>query len=240
MSLLRWKWWKWNEQWCLGGRANEWMFVEGKVAKIVCTKGHKVIESKKRSLNDCQNSLHAWYKVVCVYVLFVKGHVCIPSERVSCTQTTSTSPFHRFIPFHSPPYHARVPPTPPRPARQTAPQWPPTGTNTKSKTVFRCSSDAWRVVRSRNLKKTWGKTRQAKFEGLKKVTGSPAIEPWQPKKLETVLGRAVQPLHHHPSVKRPAAVRLPRPLPPFPSSLRPETSTKSPSRFGKNTFARNF
>jgi hypothetical protein len=37
-------------------RMNE---VEVKVAKIVCTKGHKVIESKKRSLNDCQNSLHA-------------------------------------------------------------------------------------------------------------------------------------------------------------------------------------
>ena len=30
--------------------------VEVKVAKIVCTKGHKVI--KKRSLNDCQDSLY--------------------------------------------------------------------------------------------------------------------------------------------------------------------------------------
>ena len=34
--------------------------------------------------------------------------------------------------------------------------------------------------------------------------------------------RAVHPLHHHPSVRRPAAVRRPRPLPPLPSSLRPQ------------------
>jgi hypothetical protein len=39
------------------------MFVEVEVkvqsGKNSCTKDHKVIESKKRSLNDCQNSLHA-------------------------------------------------------------------------------------------------------------------------------------------------------------------------------------
>ena len=69
---------------------------------------------------------------------------------------------------------------------------------------------------------------------------NPLFQKCRPKKHKQQRARAVQPLHHHPSVKRPAAVRRPRPLPPHPSSLRPETSTKSPSRFGRNTFARNF
>ena len=48
-----------NSVW-VGDRTNECLWKwKSKVAKIVCTKGHKVIESKKRSLNDCQNSLHA-------------------------------------------------------------------------------------------------------------------------------------------------------------------------------------
>jgi hypothetical protein len=69
---------------------------------------------------------------------------------------------------------------------------------------------------------------------------TPSFKKCRRKDLNKQRARAVEPPRHPPNARRPAAVRRPRPLPPHPSSLRPETSTKSPSRFGRNTFARNF
>ena len=55
------------------------------------------------------------------------------------------------------------------------------------------------------------------------------------------LARAVPPLHRPPNARRPAAEDPTFCAVPWhPSSLRPKTSTMSPSRFGKNTFARNW
>ena len=71
------------------------------------------------------------------------------------------------------------------------------------------------------------------------IDQTPSFKKCRPKELNK-LARPVQPVHQHPSVRRPAAVRLPRPLPPRQSFRRPGTSTVSPSRFGRNTFARNF
>ena len=51
---------------------------------------------------------------------------------------------------------------------------------------------------------------------------------------------AIHPLHHPPSARRPAAVRRPRQLSLPPSFPLLEASIVSPSRFGRNTFARNF
>ena len=69
---------------------------------------------------------------------------------------------------------------------------------------------------------------------------TPSFKKCRPKELNKQLARAMQSLHHHSSVRRPAAVRLRRPLPWRPSFRRPEASTVSPSRFGRNTFARNY
>ena len=69
----------------------------------------------------------------------------------------------------------------------------------------------------------------------KTTTKPPLFKKCRPKELNKQLAR---PVHHPPSVRRPAAVR--RLLPWRPSSRRLGASTVSRSRFGRNTFARNF
>ena len=66
-----------------------------------------------------------------------------------------------------------------------------------------------------------------------KLLASPRFAKCPPQKV-----RAVHPLHHPPSVRRPAAVR--RLLPWRPSFRPPETSIVSRWRFGENTFVVNF
>jgi hypothetical protein len=65
-----------------------------------------------------------------VYVFYSSKDTCASHPSVSLAHNHVHLSLSSFMPFHHPPFYAHVPPTPPRPARQTAPQWPPTGTNT--------------------------------------------------------------------------------------------------------------